>query len=263
MSIFTDLFSTKPAEEAAAAQKAGYQAGQSAADSLYNTALTNSNNLYGQAYQPFSQLYTQAQPGMSAYADASGANGAAGLARAKALYQADPGYNGGLTTGIDQVMRTAAARGDLGGGNTSADLVKFASDYDNQKYNQYVSGLAPWLSAGNSAAAGGASVLGSQAGADNSIYGARANTAYNSQVGQGNAQAQADLAPYSASSNFWNAALGVGKLALSAATGMPMGGGSTPLSPGSSIPGSFGATSVGGANGPTPLSGGSFFGNLF
>jgi hypothetical protein len=111
------------------------------------TAATNADNLYSQAGSYYTPLVASTTAGSSAYGDATGANGADGLARAKALYQADPGYSGGLTTGIDQVARTAAARGDLGGGNTSADMIKFASDYDNSKYSSYVSALAPYLSA--------------------------------------------------------------------------------------------------------------------
>jgi hypothetical protein len=103
--------------------------------------------------------------GSAAYGDATGANGAEGLARAKALYQADPGYSGGLTTGIDQVARTAAMRGDLGGGNTSADMIKFASDYDNRKYGLCAK-LSPYLGANANAVSGYAGTKTGQAGLD-------------------------------------------------------------------------------------------------
>lgn len=154
--------------------------------------------------------------GSAAYGDATGANGAAGLARATALYQADPGYNGGLTTGIDQVNRNAAATGNLGGGQTSADEIKFASDYDNQKYSSYVNSLAPYLSANGSAVSGNASTLGSQATSDLAVAGQQSQNQYNSITGGANAQAQADLAPYSASSNFWGALTGAAGLGLKA-----------------------------------------------
>jgi hypothetical protein len=54
--------------------------------------------------------------------------------RGRVAFKSLPGYSGGLTTGIDAVDRGAAARGALGGGNTSADIIKFASDYDANKY---------------------------------------------------------------------------------------------------------------------------------
>lgn len=219
MSFFGDLFSafsSDPAKQAAADETAALNQGKSQATTALDNGLATATPLYQQAYAPFSTLYSKSMPGIDAYADATGANGAEGLARAKANYQADPGYSGGLTTGIDQVMRTAAARGDLGGGNTSADEIKFASDYDNQKYSQYVQSLAPWLSEGNSAASGGASVLGSQAGANLGVAGQEAGIDTSTAQGIGQAQAQADLAPYQASSNFWSALMGGAGLALKA-----------------------------------------------
>jgi hypothetical protein len=216
MSLFTDLFSTKPAEQAAQDQIAGYKTGLTNANSTLTNAQTNADSLYSQASAPYTTLMSSTKAGSDAYGDATGANGAEGLARAKALYQADPGYSGGLTTGIDQVMRTAAARGDTGGGNTSADMIKFASDYDNQKYSSYVSGLAPYLSANQNAVSGYAGTKTGQAALDTGIAGQQATNQWNAATGSGNAQAQADLAPYSASSNFWGALMGAGNMALKA-----------------------------------------------
>jgi hypothetical protein len=153
MGIFTDLFSSGPAEDAAKDKIAGLNNAVSQANTTLDTATTNANSLYGQAGSYYTPLVASTTAGSSAYGDATGANGAEGLARAKALYQSNPGYSGGLTTGIDQVARTAAQRGDLGGGNTSADMIKFASDYDNSKYSGYVNSLAPYLAANNSASA--------------------------------------------------------------------------------------------------------------
>lgn len=216
MGLFTDLFSTKPAQDAAQAQIQGYNTGATNANAALTTGQTGADALYGQAgglYQPLIASTTQ---GSNAYGDATGANGAAGLARAKALYQADPGYSGGLNTGIDQVMRTAAARGDLGGGNTSADEIKFASDYDNQKYSNYVQSLAPYLGANANAVSGAAGVKTGQAGLDLGVAGTKASNFWNAATGAGNAQAQADLAPYQASQNFWGALLGGAQLGLKA-----------------------------------------------
>jgi len=214
--IFTDLFSTQDAQNAANDAKAGYAAGATNAQTNLAQGQSQADSLYGQAYAPFSSLITSTGQGSQAYADATGVNGTAGLQRAQALYQADPGYNGGLTTGIDQVMRTNAAAGNLGGGNNTADEIKFASDYDNQKYNQYVSSLAPYLGANQSAVSGAAGVLGTQAAADLGVASQNAQNSFNADVGEGNAQSQADLAPYQASSNFWSALTGLGNMALKA-----------------------------------------------
>lgn len=251
--ILTDLFSTQPAQDAADAIKAGYTTGATTANNTLAGAQTSADQLYSQAQAPYTSLIASTGAGSAAYGDATGANGQAGLDRAKALYQSDPGYDGGLTTGIDQVMRTNAASGNLGGGNNTADEIKFASDYDNQKYSQYTSALAPYLGANSSAISGNAGVLGSEATTNTAIAGQQATNSNQAAIGAGNAQGQADLAPYSASQNFWNGLLGIGKLAVGAATGgasLAAGG-----VPGTSIGGSSGPTSFGGSSGPMPLVG--------
>lgn len=219
MGLFTDLFSTKPAEEAAAAKKAGYVAGNTAATGALDTGLAAATPLYGQAYGDFSNLAGKFGQGQDTYNDATGVNGAAGITRAGSLFKSLPGYSGGLTTGIDAVDRGAAARGALGGGNTSADIIKFASDYDANKYGNFVSNLAPNLAGALSSTAGGAGVLNNEATANLGVGQQKAQFGYNSEVGQGNAEADAKLAPYSASQNFWGALMGGANLATKAFTG--------------------------------------------
>lgn len=216
MGVFGDLFSTKPAEDAAAAQKAGLTTANTTSSADLTAGQVGADALYGKSQAAFGDLATSTGKGSQAYADATGVNGPEGLARAKATFQADPGYSGGLTTGIDQVARTAAQRGDLGGGNTSADMVKFASDYDANKYGNYVSSLAPYIPANSNAVAGQAGAFNTQAGADLGVAGTKATNDYNTASGIGNAQAQADLSKYSASSNFWSALTGGANMALKA-----------------------------------------------
>lgn len=214
--IFTDLFSTKPATDAAAAIQQGYQTGATQANSTLDTAKTGADALYGQAYAPFTSLIDSTGKGATAYGDATGVNGQSGIDSATANFKAMPGYNGGLTTGIDQVMRTNAASGNLGGGNNTADEIKFASDYDANKYGSYVSALAPYLGANQSAITGAAGVLGNEATTNTAISGQQASNSNAAAIGAGNAQGQADLAPYSASQNFWSALTGLGQTALKA-----------------------------------------------
>jgi hypothetical protein len=214
--IFTDLFSTKPAEEAAAAKAQGFATGKTDANAALDAGQAQATPLYNQAYGDFSTLADKFGKGQDVYNDATGVNGADGIARAGALYKSLPGYSGGLTTGIDAVDRGAAARGALGGGNTSADIIKFASDYDANKYGNFLSALAPNLSGVTSATAGGAGVRTTQAGADLGVAGQRANYDYGAATGTGQANADAALAPYSASSNFWGALTGLGSMALKA-----------------------------------------------
>lgn len=211
--LFTDLFSTDAADQAAKDKIAGINTGLTQANSALDTGLATANPLYGQAYSDFSTLGAKFGKGQDAYNDATGVNGQEGLDRAKATYTSIPGYSGGLTTGIDAVNRGAAARGDLGGGNTPADTIKFASDYDAQKYGNYLSALAPNLAGATTTTTGGANVLGTEAGANLGVAGTKANLAYTGNKAIGDAQGQADLAPYSASQNFWGALTGAAKMA--------------------------------------------------
>lgn len=243
MGLFSDLFSTKPAEEAAKAKAAGFATGNSAAQGALDNGQTGADQLYGQAYAPFSSLIDSTGKGSAAYGDATGANGAAGLANAKSLFTATPGYQSGFDLLTDANDRLAASRGILASGNTVADTAKLATTYADQNYGNYVNRLAPYLSANQSAISGGASVLGSQAAADLGVAGQKAQYGYNAATGTGQANADAALAPYSASQNFWGALMGAGKLAVSAATGMPMGGSG----------GSSGPITTGGAGGPMPF----------
>src|SRR5258708_38134072 len=103
MGLFSDLFSTKPAEEAAAAKQQGLTTANVNSGADLTAGQTGADALYGQSQGAFGNLAASTGKGSAAYADATGANGADGLARAKANFQSDPGYSGGLTTGIDQV----------------------------------------------------------------------------------------------------------------------------------------------------------------
>lgn len=226
--IFTDLFSKKPAEDAAKAKIAGINAGLTSANSALDTGQAGADALYDRGYSDFSALTNKFGKGFDAYQDATGANGADGVARATAIFRSLPGYNAGRDMGINDLERRAAARGDLGGGNTSADTLKFASDYDAGKFGNYVAGLTPNLTGVSSATAGGAGMLSSRAAADLGVAGQKANLGYQGNAAIGGANADKELAAYSASQNFWGALMG-GANTLLKATGVggfaPSGGG--------------------------------------
>lgn len=253
MGIFTDLFSTQPAEDAARDKVQGLNTANTNAGADLTAGQATADAGYGKAEGLYSDLAASTKGGFDAYGDATGANGADGIARAGNQFKSITGYNGGLNTGIDTVDRLAAAHGGFGGGNNTGDLIKFASDYDDTHYKDYTAGLAPYLGLHSGAVGSEAGAYGTQAGADLGVAGQRASNDYNTGVGIGNAKADADTAKYSASSNFWSALMGGAKLAVSAATGMPTGGGPSFATPGSAVPGASGPSSVGGAGGPTPL----------
>lgn len=214
--FFTDLFSTKPAEDAAKAIKQGYATGLDQANTTLTNAQTNADTLYGQAYSPFSSLISSTGAGSAAYGDATGANGQEGLDRAKALFTSTPGYQSGFDLLTDANDRLAASRGILASGNTIADTAKLATTYADQNYGNYVSRLAPYLGANENAVSGGAGVLTGQAALDTGVAGQKATNMWNAATGSGQADANADLAAYSASGNFWNTLLGAANLGLKA-----------------------------------------------
>jgi hypothetical protein len=214
--IFTDLFSSKPAEEAAKAKAQGFANAKTDANAALDTGLAQATPLYDQAYGDFSSLAGKFGKGQDAYNDATGVNGAEGLARARSTFTSLPGYQEGINMALDQNDRRAAARGILASGNTIADTTKLAGDYASQHYNDYLSSLAPNLSGVTSATAGGAGVRTTQAGADLGVAGQRAGFDYNAATGTGQANADAALAPYGASQNFWGALMGGANLALKA-----------------------------------------------
>jgi hypothetical protein len=214
--IFTDLFSSKPAEEAAKAKAQGFANARTDANAALDTGLAQATPLYDQAYGDFSTLAGKFGKGQDAYNDATGVNGAEGLARARTTFTSLPGYQEGINMALDQNDRRAAARGILASGNTIADTTKLAGDYASQHYNDYLSSLAPNLSGVTSATAGGAGVRTTQAGADLGVAGQRAGFNYNAATGTGQANADAALAPYAASQNFWGALMGGANMALKA-----------------------------------------------
>lgn len=176
--------------------------------------------------------------------DALGQNGAEGLTRAKSEFQNSLGYNAGLDTGLDSVMRLASARGNLAGGNTTRDLFNYGADYQNKQSGDFLTRLSGLASNYGTGIAGQAAGLTGQAGASQAQGSALANLgqAYgqgmggvyqygaglNAQAGNAAAGFNTDLAKLytgnnnalaqsqnQASANFFGALLGTGNLLAS------------------------------------------------
>jgi len=91
-------------------------------------------------------VHDQGKAGATAYADATGANGAEGYGRAVNNFHTGPGYQFNMDEMLDAVNRSAASRGMLSSGNTTSDLMTKASGIANQEFGNYVSRLQPFLS---------------------------------------------------------------------------------------------------------------------
>jgi hypothetical protein len=216
MGLF-DVFSSGPAEEAAAAKKAALERGYQQYTDLANQGRGAINTNYTAALQPYQQLQQTGMPGYQLYGDVTGAGGAAGQDRARALFQTDPGYQFARDEALDAATRTSVARGGAEGNNIRGNM-DLASNIASKGYGDWVSRLAPWLGQGQQTAAGMAGIntgLGNQLAGS---YGQQGQAALGTQQGIGEADYAAEMAPYNASANMW----GLGLNALKGVAGLPL-----------------------------------------
>lgn len=145
-------------------------AGPNSAVSALGTARGDLGTQYGQtqdflrqAYGMYAPVTTGGQGLWNSYLDATGANGAAGNQRALSSFTAGPGYTWARDQGLDAIERTAASRGQLAGGNTTADLLKYSTGLANQTWGDYISRMQPGLGLYSTGLGGQAGVAGNQA----------------------------------------------------------------------------------------------------
>jgi len=233
------IFSTGPAEQAAQDKIDMLKQGYSQLSDLYGQGRSTLTDYYTRALQPWQSLQGAAGGGYQAYADATGANGPEGMARARAQFQSSPGFDFQLNTGVDALARARAAAGGATG-NTLQDALKYGTGLAQQDWGNYVSRLQPFLQQGDVVAGGIAGIdtgLGSNLATSMQNQGTAANTMFG-QVGD--TLAQKDLAAYNASGNLVNLGLNALK-AISGGSGLftSLGGpgGGNPLRGGMGLPG--------------------------
>lgn len=214
----------------------------------YNNAGTALNTNYGNASSLYAPLVASTGAGATAYGNASGANGAAGLKTAMGDFQNSGQYGNygfALTQGLQGIDRTHAAAGNLNSGNADADTANYVTGLANNTYNSYVAGLQPYLGANASAVSGAAGVDTGLGNAQASLDAAEGNAANATDTGIGASNAAATMNNYNVGKNILGAGVAAGQLAM----GLPP----TSLSSIGGLP-TVGPTSVGGA----PVSGGLF-----
>jgi hypothetical protein len=208
MASILDLFNNKNAQDAADAQKAGIATGQAQGGADLGQGLNLATTSYTAGLQPFQQNYATDQAGQNAYADATGANGAAGNARAVQNFQTGPGYQFQLDQGTQNVMRNKAATGQLASGATDADLQTLGQGQANQAWQQYLTNLQPFLGQSTANAGGIGSLYSGLGNLQNQNLGQKASLDYGASTSAGNAQANADLANNAAAANQFGALKG-------------------------------------------------------
>lgn len=245
MGLF-DLFSNDSANKARDLANAGATAGYGQLSDQYGQGRTALNTGYGNATGAWQNLLNGANGGAGAYGDASGANGAAGYTRAQQNFQTNPGYQFQVDQGLQALNRTHAAAGNLNSGNADADAIKYGTGLANQSYQNYLSGLQPYL---NQQTLGTAGYGNTQAGlgtALNNSYDTQGNAANTTQTTIGNNNAGAELNNYKVGANIWNGIGGAANLlsggtlgGIAKTVGNSLMGGGSPTGYGSGNKGLF------------------------
>jgi len=265
MGLFSDLFSNKPAKDAALYSSLGRQAGLTQATGTlqggYGEAsqyldqipgyLDTAKGYLDTAKQPlteasarFDPLASTAGQGFDAYAQLYGIGGG----DPTAAVRAQPGYQFSQDEGAEQAKRNAASMGMLTSGNAMQSVFDRGANIADTKWQQYAEGLKPFLSlapqiagaqggydvarSGLEAQKGGYEAQkGQYAGMQSGLETDLAKTLAQYQTGTANANsdamASAELARGAAAKNAFDAIMGGAKLAVGAFTG-GAGGGASP-----------------------------------
>lgn len=225
MGLF-DIFNTNDQQAAANSQIAGLNAGYGQLSNIVGNANNNVANSVASSTSPFLTNLKQGQAGQTAYANATGANGAAGTQQAIQNFQASPGYQFSVDQAMQNILRGQEATGQAASGATNMDINQQVQGLANQQWQNYIQNLSPFLNTSNAAAQGNAAATMQGAGLTNQNNLTQANAAYGTQAGIGNANAAANLAGLNASANMWNLA-GSALSGLTGAIGMFADGGDT------------------------------------
>lgn len=142
----------------------GLAAGEQRASSALTAGSNQAAGLLGQAGAVYDPLVQGGGAAFGRLLDATGANGAEGSDRATAAFRAAPGYEFARDEALGAVARAGGARGDLAGGNVTADLLRTATGYGDQAFQQYVNNLSGLTGAYTTGLSGQAGALTGQAG---------------------------------------------------------------------------------------------------
>ena len=172
---FWDDITGKTASNAANAAAADTYAKQTAAAGGLQSYGNTLPALYNQIYQPYSNAGGQA---LDFLKGGLGLGGPVSAQTVTNAYQSTPGYTEGLNTGLQAAERGLNAGGGPGldSGAALKALYRYGSDYNNQKFGDYLGRLGGLVNTGLAGASGQAAGLGANTGvqtnAANMLYGA-------------------------------------------------------------------------------------------
>lgn len=199
------LFSTKPAEEAAAARKAGLQAGFGEAQKYLTQGTERASDYYGQAAGLYDPLLGTAGQGYNQYAAATGALGPEAQRRAMAGWETSPGWQDTYNSAIEAVKRGS---GGVLSGNMLSDLYSAGGSLRAGEFGRYLDRLNPFLNQYPGAIAGKGGALMGQGGLWNQLGQNLGQYGYQTQTGMGQADADAAMSKYGAAGNLLGAITG-------------------------------------------------------
>lgn len=227
MGFFQDLFGDTAADAAktAAAQKqAGLVAAQNYAEPKYAQAATDVSKGYQAAQGVWNPVNAIGTAGASTYADFTGANGPEGQARARALFQTDPGYQFARDEALQATQRATGTGGFQDSGNVLTALQDRASGLASKQYGDYVARLAPFLGYSLGGAQGASGAYTGEGTALSGLDTSLAQLGYGTQAGIGSAQAAGTLGEAAARTAAANNIASLGTKLLGYAIGGPIGG---------------------------------------
>ena len=192
MSLFSDLFNpSKKLDQAAQSIQAGIQQGRSEAAPIYQQGQQTLKDYYGQATGAIQGTLGGFQGGANLYADLTGANGPEGQARARALFQTDPGYQFARDEALQATQRQTGTGGFQGSGNVLTALQDRAAGLASQQYGNWASRLQPYIGATGDLTKALAATYGAAGGDITTQGNALANLYYGADTGIANAGAAA------------------------------------------------------------------------
>lgn len=223
MGIFDNLiapFTTGAQDKASSDQQAGLNKGYGQLSDNFGQGRQAIATSLANSTAPFQTNLNVGQAGQGAYADATGANGAAGNTRAVNNFQAGPGYQFNMDQMMQNLQRVQQASGQGNSGATDVAALNQAHGIADQGWQSYIQNLSPFLNTSNAAATGIANANTNAGNQTNQSFTTQGNAAYGTQAGIGNAQASADLAPLTAGTNMLNLAQNAIKAGAQVAGGM-------------------------------------------
>lgn len=210
------MFSNDTAEEAARQRNQGLQQGYEALSSTYGQGRDALNTGYGKAGDLYTNLMTSYTPGATAYGNVSGANGAAGSAKAYDDFLNSGAYGGfkfANDAGLQAIARQHAAAGNPSSGNADLDAAKYTTGLAGQTWQNYQAGLLPYLQGQQTATAGAAGAAAGLGQGVNQSYMGQGGAANANYTGQGASNAAATMNNYNVGANTLSAITSAGKLA--------------------------------------------------